>query len=426
MRHISNIKTLFFIILTLYISISYGQNMVLTGGGMVIEDGTFLVVQGNIELKTEVSDGKIDLNGTILLDGNIENNTQDQVFINQEPTPNGWVVMPNTSIIQRIQGITPIAFENISLSGGEKILENHNSSANGILRLNATYNLNKRNFILNNKEFSALEHLGGYLYAETTPIEGIGSFQWNICSNIATYTIPFGTGNTNISDIPVVFETTNGGSANGGILFSTYPTIYTNTPYPDFVTTLAPYQPLQTADRFWIIDGDSYSTKPASNLTFSYTQSDVENGNNITENLLKPIMFIPSSDVWVEFNNYSADISNNKVTLQNISPSSLAKNWTLSNEIITGEIFFPNAFTPDTDGKNETFKPILGFIPKMYILTIYNRWGELLFSTTDPAKGWNGTFKSKDCQIASYVWKTLLIKPDGKECKYTGTVSLIK
>lgn len=424
MKSILHITTFVLGLILLSITTISAQNLVLSGGGMVVEDGTFLVIQGNIEIKTEVSDGKIDLNGSIMLQGDITNSTSDNVFSNQESTPNGWVLMQTASFAQRIKGITPIAFENLSLMGSEKILENNNSSSNGIVRLNAIFNLNKRNFILNNKSVTALEHTGGYLFAETTPSEGIGSFQWQISNNIDTYTIPFGTGNGTSSDIPIIFQTSNGGSMDGGILFSTYPTIYTNTPYPDYVTTLAPFLPLQTADRFWIIDGESYATKPTSNLTLTYTQSDIENGNNIIESNIKPIFYNAAS--WSIFSNFSNDASNNRTTILNIAPSSFAKNWTLSNEDVTGEIFFPNAFTPDTDGKNEEFKPAISFIPKSYILTIYNRWGELLFTSTDPNIGWDGVYNNKMSQNSVYVWKAILVKPDGKDYKYTGTVSLIK
>ena len=180
MKSILHITTFVLGLILLSITTISAQNLVLSGGGMVVEDGTFLVIQGNIEIKTEVSDGKIDLNGSIMLQGDITNSTSDNVFSNQESTPNGWVLMQTASFAQRIKGITPIAFENLSLMGSEKILENNNSSSNGIVRLNAIFNLNKRNFILNNKSVTALEHTGGYLFAETTPSEGIGSFQWQI------------------------------------------------------------------------------------------------------------------------------------------------------------------------------------------------------------------------------------------------------
>ena len=114
--------------------ISLSQNVVIKGGGVVVEPTTFWVIQGNLTVKDESSDGKIDLDGTILLGGDITNETQDSIFKNQETVPDGWVIMPSTTTVQRIRGTTPIAFESISLIGADKILENNNTSVNGIIR----------------------------------------------------------------------------------------------------------------------------------------------------------------------------------------------------------------------------------------------------------------------------------------------------
>jgi gliding motility-associated-like protein len=55
------------------------------------------------------------------------------------------------------------------------------------------------------------------------------------------------------------------------------------------------------------------------------------------------------------------------------------------------QFFLPNAFTPNFDGKNEVYKPGgLSLGVKYYSLTIWSRWGEELFSTSDPEEGWNG------------------------------------
>jgi len=55
------------------------------------------------------------------------------------------------------------------------------------------------------------------------------------------------------------------------------------------------------------------------------------------------------------------------------------------------EMFLPNAFTPNRDGKNDEFKPIMNFIPEEYLLIIYNRYGIMIFKSTDPGIGWDGT-----------------------------------
>lgn len=69
-------------------------------------------------------------------------------------------------------------------------------------------------------------------------------------------------------------------------------------------------------------------------------------------------------------------------------------------------IFVPNAFTPDGDSFNETFKPyIAGIDIYDYHLVIYNRWGEMIFESYDPSRGWNGTYGSGEIvQDGVYIW----------------------
>jgi gliding motility-associated-like protein len=54
-------------------------------------------------------------------------------------------------------------------------------------------------------------------------------------------------------------------------------------------------------------------------------------------------------------------------------------------------IFIPNAFSPNSDGLNETFKPSLfGSGISTYFFRVFNRWGEIIFESDDPNIGWNG------------------------------------
>ena len=66
--------------------------------------------------------------------------------------------------------------------------------------------------------------------------------------------------------------------------------------------------------------------------------------------------------------------------------------------------FIPTAFTPNNDGKNDVIKPILFGNVKQYRFFIYNRWGQLVFQTTDLSKGWNGTYKGLNQDGNVYVW----------------------
>lgn len=54
------------------------------------------------------------------------------------------------------------------------------------------------------------------------------------------------------------------------------------------------------------------------------------------------------------------------------------------------EIMVPDAFTPNGDGKNDYFRPVMSFIPAKFLMIIYNRYGISVYKSTDPQEGWDG------------------------------------
>ncbi len=71
-------------------------------------------------------------------------------------------------------------------------------------------------------------------------------------------------------------------------------------------------------------------------------------------------------------------------------------------------IFFPSAFTPNGDGKNDLFRVIVTEPVLQFELKIYDRWGRVLFSSQDPSKGWDGTSGGKAMNSGTYIWKTAI------------------
>ncbi len=69
-------------------------------------------------------------------------------------------------------------------------------------------------------------------------------------------------------------------------------------------------------------------------------------------------------------------------------------------------VFFPNAFTPNGDGLNDEFKVVTNTTDiALFSLSIFNRWGALVFQTNDITQGWDGTYNGTACQSGSYVFK---------------------
>ncbi len=90
------------------------------------------------------------------------------------------------------------------------------------------------------------------------------------------------------------------------------------------------------------------------------------------------------------------------------------------------EIYVPNAFTPNRDGRNDILKAIPVGIRNFSYFRIYDRWGSLVFSTTDPAIGWDGRIKGTEQSTATYVWMAEGIDYTGKVVRRKGSVIIIK
>ena len=69
------------------------------------------------------------------------------------------------------------------------------------------------------------------------------------------------------------------------------------------------------------------------------------------------------------------------------------------------KIWVPNVFSPDGDGYNDIFKPVIyDEIPKDYSLLVYDKWGTEIFQTSSTDKGWDGTYKGNQCHGDVYVY----------------------
>ncbi len=67
-------------------------------------------------------------------------------------------------------------------------------------------------------------------------------------------------------------------------------------------------------------------------------------------------------------------------------------------------LYVPNSFTPNGDAKNDLFKASYGEDVKEFQLQVFNRYGQIIFTTTDKNKGWDGTCKNTAQPYGSYVW----------------------
>jgi gliding motility-associated-like protein len=90
--------------------------------------------------------------------------------------------------------------------------------------------------------------------------------------------------------------------------------------------------------------------------------------------------------------------------------------------------YVPSAFSPNNDGINDEFSPVLiGDDPSVYSLIVVNRWGETIFESRDKSQGWDGSFQGVPCEIGTYIWQ-LVYKDENSTKTYhkRGHVNLIR
>jgi gliding motility-associated-like protein len=86
----------------------------------------------------------------------------------------------------------------------------------------------------------------------------------------------------------------------------------------------------------------------------------------------------------------------------------------------------PNAFSPNGDGINDEILVITHDVSELLEYSIYNRWGEQIFTTTDLGKGWNGQVEGEDADIGTYVYIVRAIGFDDVERLVRGNITLVR
>jgi gliding motility-associated-like protein len=87
-------------------------------------------------------------------------------------------------------------------------------------------------------------------------------------------------------------------------------------------------------------------------------------------------------------------------------------------------IYIPNTFTPNGDGLNDTFG-VAGEAIQDFDMKIFNRWGQLIYETTNANERWDGTFLGQKVPSGTYVYKVSASSPSGKRQNKEGSVNVI-
>lgn len=97
------------------------------------------------------------------------------------------------------------------------------------------------------------------------------------------------------------------------------------------------------------------------------------------------------------------------------------------NVLVNSLLLLPTGFSPNGDGVNDVFHIVKYFnIKKLNAFDIYNRWGELVFTTDDVEQGWDGIYKGRPQPTSTFVWVIKGIDFDDKEFIQKGNVTLVR
>ncbi len=421
-----------------YSIVNYGSNIYMQGTGNPNDNPTISALGTFVNGNDGLLDGTIESeNGHFWLSGNWNNQSNQNVFTNNSGFVNdGFVTLENDVNIQEIQGLSPTHFENLILNSFRKNLAVNNNQVNGNLNLNAILDLNSLNFILNNSNPASLNHITGFIKSESLPAN-YGSLQWNIGNSLGTYTIPFGSDNSNFSDLDLFITIKTPMDQQSNLTFATYPSDIYNYPLPTGASQLE-LEPFKVVDRYWIIQPSNPLFKPTADITFTYNSASVANGyNNLNLKTLKASRNNTDLAQWLDMQPRGT-VSLNTVTIIDVQPNEFFAPWTLVN--VPGpvaNVFVPDAFTPDGDGLNDIFIPVFqaNFTVVSYEFIVFDRWGIVQFSTKDPLQGWNGRKNNNDSESVNgvYSW-VIIVKGYNTESnstvelreKYVGRVTLFK
>ena len=152
--------------------------------------------------------------------------------------------------------------------------------------------------------------------------------------------------------------------------------------------------------------GDIVPTQPIDSVNGQVTEY-LDDISGVNANETKFSYWVQASEQSIDSYNFKEKSNSNIITLFKET-----------------NFYFPNAFTPH--GNNNIFKPVsVGFGGSNYIFQIYNRWGQLIFESTEFDKGWDGTYKGKQSQQGTYVYHLTYKNVFGETKQQQGTVTLI-
>ncbi len=224
----------------------------------------------------------------------------------------------------------------------------------------------------------------------TLTANGADTYLWSPNNAISDINSPTPTVNPTTTTTYTVVATDNDGcTADATVVVNTYPV----TLNPDFDTTICKGEPL------------NLSAPTGSQFNWFVDQQLVSNASIATPQTLV----------------------NSTVILNYLDENSCeaTKRYNIAIDNGCDFIIVPSAFSPNGDGKNDVFRIIKAGVVS-YTLSVYNRWGQLIFQTNDINGGWDGNIKDAQAEVGTYVYLIQAQLQNGDTITRQGNVTLLR
>lgn len=220
--------------------------------------------------------------------------------------------------------------------------------------------------------------------------------------------------------------------ANGGVTYNWTPSNQVLNPGDD--TTIAfPLSPTS----FRVIIADDLGCLDTAYTAIFFPNSFIDAGPDKTIIFGEGVDLVPYHSIGTVYWNNDSSLSCLNCEITFASPDDATvftvnlidkHGCVVSDEVlvsVTGVIYVPNTFSPNSDGVNDMFY-VKGKNIEKFELFIFDRWGELLFSTNNIFIGWDGKYKDEDVQTDTYVWKLKYSDVKTKNKQLHGHLNVIR
>ena len=404
-------KLLIIKIFVILVCHSFGQTSLTNNDGLIhIDTNASIYVEGDVLIENT---GVIENSGTIYVQNDWTNNSSFNVFLNSLP---GTVSFFGGN--QSIKGSTPTKFYRIVTSNSAvKSIEVNTWVEDSLALTNSEIQLNSNQLHLFNPNPTSLTWNDGFIAGDS-----IGGYFLRSVNRSQTYWFPVGSNTLANTYRAVSFLPRSSDSSvigvrlaaeNAGFDFTGISSTGATGPYP--FTQNAPNIREANTEFYHHIARFFGNTNGLSSIYYF-------NSDEIASKDFNSVSQWKNTRSRWEVDEFQANTSASIPFIRTPEKVMFAQSLNFTDDIYALtvkqelDVNVPQIFSPNGDGKNDILYA-LGDDFLTFEMLIYNRWGELVFQSNDPNKGWDGKFKGVNAQAGVYVYVV------NAEIKETGMIN---